>query len=101
MTSVVFRQIVLGVAGWLALSLIPAWGQEAVELPKATIDGTGLGWRELGEADFVNVNTDPDTWTWKDGVVHCIENGPRVAVIPLNGGAGPGHSDGCIGLPLE
>ena len=71
MTSVAFRQILLGLGGWLALSLIPAWGQEAVELPKATIDGTGLGWRELGEADFVNVNTDPDTWTWKDGIVHC------------------------------
>ena len=23
------------------------------------------------EEDFVNVNCDPETWTWKDGVVHC------------------------------
>jgi hypothetical protein len=39
--------------------------------PKAFIDGTGPGWRTLGDADFVNVNTSPDTWTWKDGGVHC------------------------------
>lgn len=48
-----------------------AFAEETSALPKATIDGTGPDWRELGEADFVNVNTDPDTWTWKDGVVHC------------------------------
>jgi Domain of Unknown Function (DUF1080) len=39
--------------------------------PRAFVDGTGPGWRELVEADFVNVNCAPDTWTWKDGVVHC------------------------------
>jgi hypothetical protein len=40
-------------------------------LPKATIDGTGLGWRPLEQKDFVNVNTAKDTWSWKDGVIHC------------------------------
>lgn len=39
--------------------------------PKAFIDGVGPGWVELGEADFVNVNCDPETWTWTDGGVHC------------------------------
>jgi hypothetical protein len=39
--------------------------------PGAVIDGTGPGWRALGEKDFVNVNCDPDTWTWKDGIVHA------------------------------
>ena len=40
--------------------------------PKAFIDGTGQGWKQLGGDDFVNVNTDKDTWTWKkDGSVHC------------------------------
>ena len=39
---------------------------------KAVIDGKGPGWRALGGDDFVNVNCDPDTWTWKpDGSVHC------------------------------
>ena len=41
------------------------------DLPKAGIDGTGPGWRDLGEEDFVNVNCDEDTWKWKDGVIYC------------------------------
>src|SRR4051794_37728548 len=44
---------------------------DSPSVPKACIDGTGLGWRKLGESDFVNVNTARDTWSWKDGVVHC------------------------------
>src|SRR5438552_18999331 len=40
-------------------------------LPRARIDGTGAGWRALGEEDFVNVNCHPDTWSWKEGVLHC------------------------------
>ncbi|MEO6809293.1 MAG: DUF1080 domain-containing protein [Isosphaeraceae bacterium] len=44
---------------------------EPANLPKAFVDGTGLGWTALGEADFAHVNGDPDTWTWKDGEVHC------------------------------
>ncbi|MDB4796520.1 DUF1080 domain-containing protein [Akkermansiaceae bacterium] len=49
------------------------------ELKKAVIDGTGQGWRDLTEADFVNVNCKPDTWSWKEGVVHCT--GDPVGVI--------------------
>jgi hypothetical protein len=44
---------------------------EATTLPKAFIDGTGQGWRPLGSQDFENVNCDKETWTWKDGEVHC------------------------------
>ena len=55
----------------LAVCASGALADEPVGLPKAFIDGTGLGWRELGEQDFVNVNCAADTWTWKDGVVHC------------------------------
>ena len=33
----------------------------------------------LAEKDFVNVNCDADTWTWKDGVAHCT--GEPVGVI--------------------
>jgi hypothetical protein len=40
-------------------------------LPKATIDGTGPGWRELTLEDFVNVNGEADTWKQKDGVIYC------------------------------
>src|SRR5262245_34570412 len=44
--------------------------KESAALPKATIDGTGPGWNKLVEADFINVNCDPETWSWKDGVLH-------------------------------
>jgi hypothetical protein len=47
--------------------------------PKAFIDGTAPGWRPLTEGDFVNVNGNPDTWTWRDGVAHCT--GQPVGVI--------------------
>jgi hypothetical protein len=40
-------------------------------LRKAFIDGNGPGWRSLGENDFVNVNCDPDTWSFKDGQIQC------------------------------
>lgn len=36
---------------------------------RAYIDGTGPGWRSLGPDDFVGVNGDADTWTWKGGVL--------------------------------
>ena len=65
------------------LTMIPCCssvlGEEPPALPKACIDGTGPGWKELGEADFVNVNCNPDTWTWKDGDAHCT--GQPVGVI--------------------
>lgn len=47
--------------------------------PSARIDGDGPGWRSLGEADFAAVNCRPETWTWKDGLVHCT--GKPVGVI--------------------
>ncbi|MBB48149.1 MAG: hypothetical protein CMJ33_06330 [Phycisphaerae bacterium] len=37
----------------------------------ATIDGRGPGWRALGQDDFINVNCDEDTWTWKNDSVSC------------------------------
>jgi hypothetical protein len=57
----------------------PARGDEPEPVSKAFIDGTGLGWRPLVEADFVHVNCDPDTWTWNGGSVHCT--GKPVGVI--------------------
>jgi hypothetical protein len=41
------------------------------EQPKAFIDGTGTGWKQLAFDDFVNVNGDEDTWTGKDSDIHC------------------------------
>ena len=48
-------------------------------LPKAFIDGTGPGWRELTFEDFTNVNCDPETWSATDGLIKCT--GKPVGVI--------------------
>ena len=44
---------------------------ETASPSKAFIDGTGPGWRALGEQDFTNVNCADDTWTWNDTGVSC------------------------------
>jgi hypothetical protein len=62
---------ILGISGGLALVAALGLADEPAAAPRAFIDGTGPGWRELGQDDFARVNLDPDTWTWKDGVAHC------------------------------
>lgn len=52
-----------------ALNWTPAQAPPAA--PKAFIDGHNLGWKQLTGDDFVNVNCDESTWTWKGGDVHC------------------------------
>jgi hypothetical protein len=47
--------------------------------PKAAIDGTGLGWRDLTGDDFVNVNCNSDTWRWTNGAAYCT--GQPIGVI--------------------
>lgn len=70
---------------WLSLVCLILIGSfssiqaEEPALPRAFLDGTGPGWRDLVEADFEHVNCDPDTWTWKDGELHCT--GTPVGVI--------------------
>jgi hypothetical protein len=44
-----------------------------------TLDGSGPGWRDLGEADFENANCAADTWTWKNGTARCT--GTPIGVI--------------------
>lgn len=53
-----------------AMPLALALGDDPV-LPKAFVDGTGPGWVALGEQDFERVNSEADTWTFKDGIIHC------------------------------
>ncbi len=71
MKTATWRRIGLGLAGGLVLAAAAGLADEPGAAPRAFIDGTGPGWRSLGGDDFVNVNCDPDTWTWKDGVAHC------------------------------
>lgn len=49
------------------------------DLPKAWIDGTGPGWRALGEDDFADVNGDPETWQFRDGMI--ISTGKPIGVM--------------------
>ena len=73
--------------GFLLLLLLGAFAgvlraateEDEAAPPKAFIDGTGPGWQALGEADFTNVNCDPETWTWKDDLAQCT--GTPVGVI--------------------
>ena len=71
-------RILAGVV-FTVLTITGALAQTDAPAPKAFIDGTGPGWRSLGEADFVNVNCASNTWSWKDGVAHCT--GQPVGVI--------------------
>ena len=59
---------------------LAALADEPAGPPRAFVDGTGTGWRSLGEQDFQRANCDPETWTWKDGAVHCT--GQPVGVLP-------------------
>lgn len=61
---------VLSICGTLA-GWREAFADDEPVVTKALIDGQGPGWKSLGEADFVNVNTDADTWTWKEDGVFC------------------------------
>ena len=66
----------LGRLGWLSaifalVALVQANEPTQSLLPRAYLDGTGPGWRPLVEEDFVSVNCAPETWSWKDGEVHC------------------------------
>ena len=61
--------IFLSFLAGLPLILGPTQGAQSP--PRAFVDGTGPGWRELGEADFADVNGRPETWTWKDGLLTC------------------------------
>jgi len=62
------------VSAYLAFAIFLAtsysFAKEPLSPPGAVIDGTGPGWRALGQADFVNVNCAADTWTWDGTAAH-------------------------------
>jgi hypothetical protein len=64
---------------WLSAVTSVLMADEGAAPSQETLKGQGPGWRKLTEADFENVNCDPDTWTWKDGLVQCT--GKPVGVI--------------------
>ena len=62
----------------LSFSLLLSLGSFAMAADppaRATIDGSGPGWKLLGKDDFQKVNSNDDTWTFgEDGVIHCTGN---------------------------
>lgn len=65
------------VAGWSCLVVTCftlGFAEDAASPKKELVAGTGPGWRELTQDDFENVNCKEDTWSWKDGVIHCTGN---------------------------
>src|SRR5262249_22070419 len=81
MSAASFRRTLAGTRWLMAMAAPMVLGMAGVpsDCPKAFLDGTGPGWRALGAEDFVNVNCDPGTWTWKHGAVHCT--GQPVGVL--------------------
>jgi hypothetical protein len=71
MRPAALRRVIVGIIWGLAVATALGFTDEPAGAPRAYLDGTGPGWTELGEQDFINVNCDPSTWTWKDGVIHC------------------------------
>jgi hypothetical protein len=65
--------------GCVVLSFTLLGANDPPPTPRAFMDDTAPGWTALGEGDFANVNCDPDTWTWKDGLASCT--GKPVGVI--------------------
>ena len=51
----------------------------AADPVRAFIDDTQPGFRDLKVEDFTKVNSADDTWSWKDGVLHCT--GKPVSVM--------------------
>ena len=51
--------------------VLPLSAAEIDPLPKATIDGSGSGWRILTMADFTNVNCSSNTWSMDGELIKC------------------------------
>jgi hypothetical protein len=65
-----WMRFIAGICFWAAV-VATSNAAEPATLPKAFIDATAPGWRALVEADFTNVNCADDTWSWKNGTIHC------------------------------
>lgn len=50
-----------------------------IDTIRAFIDDEAPGWRPLTAAEFTQVNSANDTWSWKDGVLYCT--GQPVSVL--------------------
>jgi hypothetical protein len=74
-----FSLLTAALAGIFGLAMLAIPIARVPDLPKAFVDGDGPGWVQLGPDDFTNVNCDPDTWSWKEGLLSCT--GKPVGVL--------------------
>ena len=63
----------------LALPIVALGDDDPVPSIQAVIDDQAQGWRALTAADFAQVNSAENTWSWKDGELHCT--GQPVSVL--------------------
>lgn len=63
--------LALGCVCLSSLSVLHSVLQADEPAPRAFLDGTGPGWKTLTLEDFTRVNCDPETFTTKDGMIHC------------------------------
>jgi hypothetical protein len=68
-TNLILTVLVLAAAA--AVIDRAASAPDETALPKAYVDGSGYGWRDLTGDDFVIVNVDPHTFTWKGNGFDC------------------------------
>ena len=71
------RALALMFVSLLCLPAVASQGPDG--RPRAYIDGIGPGWRTLIEADFADVNGDPDTWEWKNDLL--VSTGVPIGVM--------------------
>ncbi len=72
MTTKSVSRFVIGIGCVMTMVLSRGIAQEPETPPKAFIDGSGPGWRELGGQDFVKVNCDDESWQFKpEGRIFC------------------------------
>ncbi len=74
-----FYVFLISIVGMTGTTQSTVQAEETSTILSAGINGTEPGWIRLGEEDFAQVNGNPDTWTWKDGVLQC--SGQPVGVL--------------------
>ena len=70
-TNTMIRRTTLLLAASFCFVLVATLAAEEAAGPKAFIDGQGPGWTPMTFADFDNFNGREDTWSEKDGIIHC------------------------------
>lgn len=79
------QPLVRAAVSGITMSLLTACAARpaVVESPEASgrayVDGTGPGWRALGESDFADVNGVPDTWAWRGDLL--VGSGEPIGVM--------------------